>query len=70
MIAVMSSGWRMGTKLDRHGERAWNAAVADQDDSAKPGKRCLHVMEDRQILDRQIFLDILHSLNFDTLQGL
>ena len=39
--------------------------MADQDDFAKPGKCCLHVME-----DMQIFLDILRSLNFDTLQGL
>ena len=55
----------METKLDRHGERAWNSAVADVDDSAKPGKCCLHVMEDRQIL-----IDILRVLEFDTLQGL
>ena len=55
----------MDTKLDKHGERAWNTAVADQNDSAKLGKCCLHVME-----DRQTFLDILRSLNFDTLQGL
>ena len=65
MIAAMASDWRMETKLDRHGERAWNSAVADADDSAKPGKCCLHVME-----DRQIFIDILRGLEFDTLQGL
>lgn len=65
MIAAMASGWRMDTKLDKHGERAWNSAVADVDDSAKPGKCCLHVME-----DRQIFIDILRSLESDTLQGL
>ena len=29
MIAAMASGWRMDTKLGKHGERAWNAAVAD-----------------------------------------
>ena len=65
MIRAMASGWRVDTKLDRNGERAWNTAVADQDDSAKPGKCCLHVIE-----DRWIFLDILRSLEFDTMQGL
>ena len=65
MIAAMGSGWRVDTKLDREGERAWNTAVADEDDSARPGKCCLHVME-----DRQIFLDILRSLEFDSMQGL
>ena len=65
IIAAMASGWRMDTKLDRRGERVWNSAVADVDDSAKPGKCCLHVME-----DRQIFTDILRSLEFDTMQGL
>ena len=39
--------------------------MADEDDSAKPGKCCLHVME-----DRHIFIDLLRSLEFDTLQGL
>ena len=47
MIAAMASGWRVDTKLDQPGERAWNAAVADEDDSARPGKYCLHVVEDR-----------------------
>ena len=61
----MATGWRMETKLDRHGERTWNSAVADADDSAKPGKRRLQVIE-----DRQIFIDILRGLEFDTLQGL
>ena len=65
MIAAMATGWRMETKLDRRGERAWNSEKADVDDSAKPGKCCLHVME-----DRQIFIDILRGLEFDTLQGL
>lgn len=65
MIAAMASGWRMDTKLDRQGERAWNSALADKEDSASPGKFCLHVME-----DRQIFLDSLRSLGFNTLQGL
>lgn len=37
MIAAMATGWCMETKLDRHGERAWNSTVADADDSAKPG---------------------------------
>lgn len=64
MIAAMASGWRVDTKLDRNGERAWNTAVAGQDDSAKPGKCCLRVME-----DRQIFLDILRSLELDMMQG-
>ena len=44
MIAAMASGWKMDTKLDKQGERARNTAVADEDDSAKPDKRCLHVM--------------------------
>ena len=65
MIAAMASGWRVGTKLDQAGERAWYTAVADEDDSARPGKCCLHLME-----DRQHFLDILRSLEFDTMQGL
>ena len=64
-IAAMASGWRVDTKLDQAGERAWNSAVADEDDSARPESCCLHVME-----DRQIFLDILRSLEFDTMQGL
>ena len=58
MIAAMASGWRVDTKLDQAGERAWNTAVADEDDSARPGKCCLHLME-----DRRIFLDILRSLD-------
>lgn len=57
MTADMASGWRVDTKLGQAGERAWNSAVADEDDSARPGSCCLHTME-----DRQIFLDILRSL--------
>ena len=59
MIAAMAFGWRVDTKLDQSGERAWNTAVADEGDSARPGKCCLHVME-----DRQIFLDILRFWSF------
>lgn len=58
-------GWRVDTKRDQAGERAWNSEVADGNDSALPGSCCLHVME-----DRQIFLDISRSLEFDTMQGL
>ena len=65
MIAAMTSGWRVDTKLDQAGERAWNIAVADEEDSARPGKCCFHVME-----DRGIFLVILRSLEFDIMQGL
>ena len=65
MIAAMASGWRMDTKLDKQGERAWDSAMADVDDSAKPGKCCLHLMEDLQIC-----IDLLRSLEFDTLQAL
>ena len=65
MVAAMASGWRVDTGLDQAGERAWNSEVADDNDSARPGSCCLHVME-----DRQIFLDILRSLEFDTMQGL
>ena len=65
MIAAMATGWCMETKVDRHGERAWSSAVADADDSAKPGECYLHVME-----DRQIFIDILRGLEFDTRQRL
>ena len=65
MIASMASGWRVDTKLDQPGERAWNAEVADENDSAQPRSCCLHVMEDHQNP-----LDILRSLQFDTVQGL
>ena len=65
MIASMASGWRCDTKLDAKGERAWNAPVADEHDAARPGSCCLHMMEDRQIL-----IDILQALGFDTLQDL
>ena len=65
MIAFRASGWRVDTKLDSHGGRAWNAEVADENDSARPGSCSLHVME-----DRQISWDIRRPLKFDTLQGL
>ena len=65
MIASMASGWRCDTKLDANGERVWNAQVADENDAARPGSCCLHVME-----DRQIFIDILRALGCDALQGL
>lgn len=65
MIVAMALGWRHDTKLGAKGERAWNTHVADDKDAARPCSPCLHVME-----DRQIFLDILRALGFDTLQGL
>ena len=65
MVAVMASGWRVDTKLDQPREGAWNVVVADEDNSARPCKCCLNVME-----DRQMSLDILRSLEFDTMQGL
>ena len=65
MIVSMASGWRCDAKLDAKGERAWNAHVADENDVARPGSCCLHVLE-----DRQIFIDILRPLGFDTVQGL
>ena len=65
MIAAMASGWRCDTKLGPKGERAWNTQVADDKDVARLGSCCLYVME-----DRQVFLDILRALGFDTLQSL
>ena len=65
MIAAMASGWRCDTRLGAREERAWNSPVVDTKDAARPGSCCLHVME-----DRQIFLDLLRALGFDTLQGL
>ena len=52
-------------RLDSRGERAWNEAIADPDDAARPGSSCLYSME-----ARQIFLDILRAFRFDTLEGL
>ena len=65
MIASMASGWRLYVRLDSKGERAWNSAIADPDDAARPGSSCFYSME-----ARQISLDILRALRFDTLEGL
>lgn len=63
MIASMASSWRIDTKLDQPGERAWDAEVVGEIDSAQTGSCCLHAMG-----DMQIFLDILRSFQFDTMQ--
>ena len=65
MIASMASGWRLDVRLDTKGERAWCAAIADPDDAARPGSSCLYSMEARQIV-----LDILRALRYDTMEGL
>ena len=46
-------------------ERAWVCKIADTDDAAKPGSSCLYAMETRQIL-----LDMLKALEYDTMEGL
>ena len=63
MIASMASGWRLDVLLEAKGERAWCAAVADPDDAARPGSTCLYSRE-----TRQMFLDILRALRFDTME--
>ena len=65
MIASMASGWRLDVRLDAAQERAWVRQIADTDDAAKPGSSCLHAMETRQIL-----LDMLKALDYDTVEGL
>ena len=56
IIASLASGWTCDAKLVAKGERAWDAQVADENDAARPGSCCLHVMA-----DRQIFIDILRA---------
>ena len=57
-------GFRMIASMAK-GERAWNSQAADENDAARPGSCCLHVMG-----DHHISIDILRALGFDTLQGL
>ena len=65
MIASMASGWRLDVRLDAGPERAWVHTIADTDDAARPGSSCLYAME-----SRQMFLDMLRALEYDTMVGL